>query len=203
MKEFYEDLYDLPEQNALKTKGGFFIGFSREELSSYFGLLLEKKSLEQMVGETVYWVLIPSIVSIYSYPIILFITGNLGYTLLASLGLLMSMSLFNQSSYNYSINRYLVRPLSNIVPKALFNILGSFLLFRTGHSTFISISPLIWWLLNDRIPLVYLVIELLMIKIKSRMYKLSDPDGVLRQVGIYWAKRYDFTITEDGQIIKK
>lgn len=200
MEDFYEELYEVDDQDAIKTKGGLYIAFSRKELSKYFGILLQKRSLEQMVGETAYWLLIPSIVGIYSFPIILFISKNFIYTLLASIGLLMSMSLFNQTSYNYFINRYIVRPLANPIPKALINAVFAILLFRADIGIWLAISPVIWWILNDRIPVIYLLLELLMLTIKGWLYKLADPDGVLRQVAIYWAKKHGLTINEDGKI---
>ncbi len=203
MNEFWEDLTDTPERDALVTKRGLRINFSRKELNRFFGSLLEKRPLECMVGETAHWVLIPSLVAVYSFPIILFITKNPWYTLMSSLGLMMSMSLFNQFSYNYNINKYLVKPASSILAKLTINTVGAILLlYQAGTSLWLVFLPFIWWLLNDFVPVIYLLSEMFLIKIKAWMWNLADPDGVLRQVGVYWAKKYGLEINEYGKVLK-
>lgn len=201
MNRFWEDLHETPQRDALVTKRGLRISFSRKELNEFFGKLLDKRPLECMVGETSFWVLIPSLVAIYSFPIILYITTNPWYTLMSSLGLMMSMSLFNQGSYNFKVNNYLVKPASNIIPKLLINLLGAISLYKIGANIWLVVMPFIWWVLNDFIPVVYLLTELLLIKAKTWMWKLADPDGVLRQVGIYWAKKYDLKVSENGKVL--
>lgn len=201
LQEFWEDLMETPEKDALVTRRGLRISFSRKELTKFFGILLGKRSLECMVGETAYWVLIPSLVAIYSFPILLFITKNPWYTLMSSLGLMMSMSLFNQFSYNFTINKYLVKPASNILAKLTINALGAILLYQAGMSLWLVGLPFIWWALNDFIPVIYLLSEMVLIKIKSWMWNLADPDGVLRQVGIYWAKKYGMKTNEHGKVL--
>lgn len=201
MNDFWEDIKETPERDALMTKRGLRISFSKKELTKYFGKLLEKHPLECMVGETAYWVLIPSLVAIYSFPIILFITKNPWYSLMASLGFMMSTSLFNQSSYNYTINKYFVRPAANILAKLTINIVGSVLLYQAGVSIWLVVLPFIWWLLNDFLPLIYLLSEMILMKFKTGMWNLADPDGVLRQVGIYWAKKYGLEVNENGKVL--
>ncbi len=201
MNGFWEDLYETPQKDALVTKRGLRISFSQKELNDFFGKLLEKRPLEYMVGETSFWVLIPSLAAIYSFPILLCITGNPWYTLMSSLGLMISMSLFNQFSYNYNINNYLVKPASNIIPKLLINSLGSIFLYMTGADIWLTALPFIWWFLNDFVPVIYLLTEILLIKAKTLMWNLGDPDGVLRQVGIYWAKKYNLKTGENGKVL--
>ncbi len=201
MNGFWEDLNETSQKDALVTNRGLRISFSRKELNSFFGRLLEKRPLECMVGETSSWVLIPSLVAVYSFPIILYITNNPWYTLMSSLGLMISMSLFNQFSYNYKINNYLVKPASNIIPKLFINLLGAVFLYMTGADVWLAVLPFIWWALNDFVPIVYLITEILLIKAKTAMWNLSDPDGVLRQVGMYWAKKYDLKVNENGKVL--
>jgi len=201
LSEFWQDINETPQKDALITGSGLRISFSRKELNDFFGKLLKKRELECMVGETASWVLIPSLVAIYSFPIILFITKNPWYSLMSSLGLMMSWSLFNQSSYNYKINKYLVKPGSSIIPKIIVNLFGATALYMSGASIWLVVLPFIWWVLNDFIPIIYLLSELILIKPKSWMWTLADPDGVLRQVGIYWAKKYGLEISETGKVL--
>lgn len=202
MNDFWEDLTETPERDAVVTRRGLRISFSRKELTKFFGSLLGKRPLESMVGETAYWVLIPSLVAIYSFPILLFITKNVWYTLMSSLGLMMSMSLFNQFSYNFPINKYLVKPASSILAKLTINTLGAVLLYQAGTSLWLVVLPFIWWALNDFVPLIYLLSEMILIKAKTWMWNLADPDGVLRQVGIYWAKKYGLETNEHGKVLQ-
>ena len=201
MKEFWEDLNEVPSEDSLVTKGGLKINFSRRELKEHFGLLLDKRPLEVLVGETAYWLLIPALVSVYSFPILLYISKSLFYTTMAALGLMMSTSIFNQHSYNHVVNTYLVKPAVNPIAKLLVNSIFAVLLYRAEGNVWYLLAPFVWWILNDRIPLIYLLSELLMIKFKKWMYNLGDPDGVLRQAGIYWAKKYDLEVTKSGKII--
>jgi len=194
-------LNEVPGEDSLITKGGLKIHFSRKELREHFGLLLDKRPLEILVGETAYWLLIPALISIYSFPIILYISRNFFYTIMASIGLMMSTSLVNQGSYNHTVNTYLVKPAVNPIPKLLVNFIFGVLLYRAEGSFWYLLTPFIWWILNDRIPIIYLLSELLMIKFKNWMYNLGDPDGVLRQVGIYWAKKLDLEATKSGKIL--
>lgn len=202
MNDFWEDLTETPERDAVVTRRGLRISFNRKELTKFFGSLLGKRPLESMVGETAYWVLIPSLVAIYSFPILLFITKNVWYTLMSSLGLMMSMSLFNQFSYNFPINKYLVKPASSILAKLTINTLGAVLLYQAGTSLWLVVLPFIWWALNDFVPLIYLASEMILIKAKTWMWNLADPDGVLRQVGIYWAKKYGLETNEHGKVLQ-
>ncbi len=201
MNGFWEDLNETPQKDALLTKRGLRISFSKKELNDFFGKLLEKRPLECMVGETSFWVLIPSLAAIYSFPLILCITRNPWYTLMSSLGLMISMSLFNQFSYNYNVNNYLVKPASNILPKLLINSFGTVFLYMTGADIWLAALPFIWWFLNDFVPIIYLITELLLIKAKTLMWNLGDPDGVLKQVGIYWAKKYNLKTGENGKVL--
>jgi hypothetical protein len=201
VKEFWEEINEVPGEDALVTKGGLRINFSRRELKEHFGILLNQRPLELMIGETAYWLLIPSLVSIYSFPVILFISNSIFYSIMASLGLMMSTSLFNQGSYNHKVNSFLVKPATNIIPKLLINLVFAILLYRTGKDVWFLLIPFIWWILNDRIPLIYLLSELIMLKVKGWMYNLADPDGVLRQVGMYWAKKYDLEVTKSGKVL--
>lgn len=201
MKEFWEDLSEVPGEHSLVTKGGLKINFSRRELKAHFGLLLDKRPLEVLVGETAYWLLIPALVSVYSFPILLYISKSLFYTTMAALGLMMSTSLFNQFSYNHVINTYLVKPAVSPIAKLLVNLIFAILLYRAEGNVWYLLAPFVWWILNDRIPLIYLFSELLMIKFKKWMYNLGDPDGVLRQAGIYWANKYDLEVTKSGKIL--
>ena len=201
--EFWEDLTDVPEQNAILTKRGLRISFGKKELQEYFGHLLDKRPLEYLVGETAYWVLIPSLSAIYSFPIILFVTKSPFYTFMASLGLMMSMSLFNQSSYNYIINRYLVRPAASLLAKLSINLVGAYLLYQADVAIWLVILPFIWWTLNDFVPLIYVLSEFILLRIKMWMWNLADPDGVLRQVGIYWAKKYNMEVTKHGKVLSR
>lgn len=190
MKDFCDQQIVMDNDDGLVTKDGLKISFSRKELSEHFGILLDKRPLECLVGETAYWLLIPSLAAIYSFPLILYISEKFLYTFMASLGLMMSTSLFNQNAYNYPINKYLIRPAAHPLAKTFFNLIFAVLLYQKGHNFWYVVTPFIWWILNDRIPLVYLLSELLMIRVKKLMYSLADPDGVLRRVAIYWAKKY-------------
>lgn len=202
MKLFWKEIIETPDKKAILTKGGLRINFSIKELQKFFGSLLDKHPLECMVAETSYWVLIPSLVSIYSFPIILLITLNPWYALMSSLGLLISMSLFNQSSYNYYINKYIVRPAASLAAKLAFYLIMLFLLNKSGVSGWLLALPLIWWIFNDFVPLIYLAIEMLLLKAKMWMWNLADPDGVLRQVGIYWAKKHGLKTNENGRVLE-
>jgi hypothetical protein len=190
MKDFCDTVIAQDNEDGLITKDGLKISFSRRELNKQFGVLLEKRPLECLIGETAYWLLIPSLAAIYSFPVILFISQKFFYTIMASLGLMMSTSLFNQNAYNYHINKYLIRPAAHPLVKTIFILIFAALVYQSTHNYWHVITPFIWWIFNDRIPLIYLISEMLMVKVKKLMYKLADPDGVLRRVAIYWVKKY-------------
>lgn len=200
MTDFWKDLFDIPEEKAIQIKGGMKIGFSRQELEDYFNILLEERPLERMAGEAACWVLIPSTAGVYSFPIILWVTQSLALASLGSLGFMMSFSLLNQGAYNYFINRYFIQILVHLIPKVLFLTAAALLLYKNGYSLLISLFPFLWYIFIDRIPVLYLISELFLAKTKGWMYKLPDPDGVLRQVGWYWARRYHLTQSESGRV---
>ena len=200
MADFWQDLFDIPEEKALQIKGGMKISFSRQELKDYFDILLDIRPLERLAGETACWVLIPSTTGVYSFSIIFWVTKSLVLASLGSLGFMMSFSLLNQGAYNYFINKDFVRVFVHLITKVLYLIAAALLLYKNGHTLFISLSPFLWYIFIDRIPILYLISELLVAKTKSWMYKLPDPDGVLRQVGWYWARRYHLTQSESGRV---
>lgn len=200
MADFWQDLFDIPEEKALHIKGGLKIGFSRKELQDYFNILLDIRPLERLVGETACWVLIPSTLAIYSFPIMFWITKSLFLTCVGSFGFMMSFSLLNQSAYNYFINRYLVRFFAHIIPKVIFLIAAAIMLYQSNHNLFIAFFPFLWYLFIDRIPILYLLSELMLAKTKTWMYNLPDSDGVLRQVGWYWARKYRLTQSKSGKV---
>lgn len=201
MAEFWQDLTDVPQEGALQTKGGMKISHTRQELEEYFSILLESRSLEQLAGETAYWVLIPSIVAVYSFPVMLWITKSVGWAALGSFGLMMSFSLLNQSAYHYLINKYLIRPASHALPKLLFIAGLSLLLYQSERNLYVALFPLLWYVFIDRVPILYLLSELMLVKTKAWLYKLPDPDGVLRQVGWYWARKYGLRQSDSGKIL--
>lgn len=203
MADFWQEFTEIEHEHALQTQGGMKIGFSRQELEDYFNVLLEKRSLEQMIGETAYWVLIPSTIAVYSFPVLLLISNSLLWAVLGSFGFMMSFSVLNQSIYNYVFNRYIVRPVSHAVPKVMLMTASGVYFYWSGLGVITALFPLFWYFVIDRIPILYLLCELLLIKTKSWLYKLPDPDGVLRQVGWYWARKYKLAQNDSGRIIAK
>lgn len=203
MTDFWQDFTEIEHEHALQTQGGMKIGFSRQELEDYFNVLLEKRSLEQMIGETAYWVLIPSIIAVYSFPVLLFVSNSLLWAVLGSFGFMMSFSVLNQSMYNYVFNRYIVRPVSHAIPKVVVMILAGVYFYLNDMGIITALFPLFWYFIIDRIPILYLICELILIKTKSWLYKLPDPDGVLRQVGWHWARKYKLAQNDSGRIIGK
>src|SRR5215207_4367404 len=102
---FAVDFQDVPGQ-CLYAQGGLKFRADEEPLRRYFSQVLPYVSLNDLIGEAVFWVLFPSSLAIWTFPFLLYLYG-VGFSLMAGVVLFLLAGIVHQYVYLKSLN-YLV-----------------------------------------------------------------------------------------------
>ncbi len=172
------------EGDAVIAQGGLKFRAGEAALKRYFGSILGFVALSDLIGEAVFWSLLPSTVSIWLFPLTLMSFSSL-VAVAAGVGAFLAFQIFHMKFYVKPLN-YLVfifgnRPLqflaylvfaasfiySGQITKSI--VLGSwFCMFALGVSEL---------LLVPIIPVI------------SALFALPPSDQVLRKVGWYYGRK--------------
>jgi len=72
---FFVDYQNVPGQ-CVYAKGGLKFRADEEALRRYFAPILPYVSLNDLIGEAVFWVLLPSSLAIWTFPFLLYYRGG-------------------------------------------------------------------------------------------------------------------------------
>lgn len=192
-------LFELDIQsgpNESTYAGGVKFRASRLALESYFSPVLTYVSLNDLVGEAVFWMLLPWTFAIYLFPFLLF-TKGLVFALFVTLISYLLLGLLHWFVYIRPIN-YLLFFFANPIPQIVLYIIFGVLFYLSG--SYFEIISLVIALLFFRLGggeiLCFIFFQPLYI-IAGIYYRrtgnyllLPTSDQVLRTVGFYYAKKH-------------
>jgi hypothetical protein len=179
-------LFKLPYKNVpdfgISARG---IKFSKDEeyLRNYFAPILDFISLNDLIGEAVFWLLFPGTICFYLFLVCLIFLGPLASILIA-LGAYVALDFLHHLIYFKPLN-YIVFALGNPIPKIIMILITSIIFYKTGNTIYILYAGL-WYFLGDFLEQIA-IIPFRMIYLKF-IFSLPTNDQVLRNVGLYYRK---------------
>jgi len=99
---FAVDYRNVPGQ-CVYAQGGLKFRADEEALRRYFSQILPYVSLNDLIGEAVYWVLFPSSLAVWTFPFLLYFQG-LAFTLVTVAVLFLVAGIAHQYMYSKSLN---------------------------------------------------------------------------------------------------
>jgi len=182
---FAVDYQDVPGQ-CVYAQGGLKFRADEGALRRYFSQILPYVSLNDLIGEAVFWILFPSSLAIWTFPFLFYFQG-VGFALLAALILFLLAGIAHQYIYLKSLN-YLVFVFGNrLLQLAGYVVWGVVFLAGGSISNTLIIGA---WFIFFALGLGDLILGLLPILFQGRLFSLPLSDQVLRTVGIYYGAKF-------------
>jgi len=174
---------NVPGQ-CVYAEGGLKFRADEYKLRHYFSPILSYISLNDLIGEAVFWSLLPSTLAIWIFPVFLYFKGIL-FALISTLILYLIAEIGHQIFYSKLLN-YIVFILGNKVLAFIIYLILAIILI---HSGFIKqVIALAGWFLfsaSGSIELMSFPIALISVK----FFGLPESDQVLRNIGWHYGRK--------------
>ncbi len=183
---FSVDYQNDPGQ-CIYAQGGLKFRADEEALRRYFSPILPYVSLNDLIGEAVFWVLLPSSLAIWTFPFLLYYYGAVlavGATLLLST----FVGVVHQYVYLKSINYWVFIFGNRLLWLAGYVVWAVIFIFQgsSANVVFLGVWLIIFWLgLGDTIHNL-----LLPILFRKKFFSLPLSDQVLRTIGFYYGVKF-------------
>jgi hypothetical protein len=194
---FAVEYQDVPGRGVI-AQGGLKFRASEEALSRYFAPILPYVSLNELIGEAVFWITIPSAITIWAFPLFLYLYG-LPLGLLLALGLHVIAEVIHQIVYIKLLN-YLSFFGNRMVQIMAYIILGIVFGF-TGHGTWtIALAGVLTFYAVGLSEVLMSVVDIFLAKFVG----IPKSDQLLRLIGWHYGRKYtnddptEWTMFDDG-----
>ena len=178
------------------AEGGLKFRADEKKLKQYFAPILPYVSLNDLIGEAVFWTMFAECLSTYIFPFVLYYKGVV-LSIITALVAFLIAKIYSYFFYNKILN-YLVFFLANPLPKLI--LYAVFLVIFILSRSFAKIAVLITWLLGSFLgiyevftPIVYFPLVIIgrayFQKTKEFLF-LPPSDQILRNIGWYYARKF-------------
>jgi len=182
---FWVNYQNAPGQ-CIYAQGGLKFRADEEALCRYFAPILPHVSLNDLIGEAVFWVLLPSTLAIWIFPFLLY-SQEILFAIIIGLVLYLILEIGHMTLYLKPLN-YLVFILANPLPQFVVYIVWAVILIRSGSVK--EAIVLAAWFLSFRFGLESLISSILLIPFYKIYFSLPPSDTVLRNIGWHYAKKF-------------
>ena len=189
--------YQNEQGKCVYAKGGLKFRSDENTLRSYFAPILPHISLNDIIGESVFWSMLPSTSAVWIFPLLLYFKGGL-FALIASLILQLILEVGHLLFYSKKIN-YIIFILGNGFLAFVFYLILVIMLIISGQTTEAMFLG-IWFLFFTMGGNEFLVVSLayLLLFLPSRIYFkktrefliLPKSDQILKNVSWYYARKF-------------
>jgi|GEM_PF-3578941 len=178
-------LFALDYQNVpgecIYAEGGLKFRADEKALCRYFSPILPYVSLNDLIGEAVFWVLLPSSLAIWIFPFLLYYCGAV-FAIITAAIFFIFVGIGHQHIYLKPLN-YLVFVFGNRLLQLIGYIAWAVIFILDGSIT--NILHIGAWFVFFAFGLGDMILGLLPILFGGRIFSLPLSDQVLRTVGIY------------------
>lgn len=177
--------YQDVEGRGVIAQGGLKFRASEDSLCHYFAPILPFVSLNDLIGEAVFWILMPSTIAVWAFPLLLYMKG-LPSALVWSFGLHILAYVIHLLVYIKPLN-YLVFILGNKVLQFVAYVVLVVVCALTGH---------IAWAIALAVVFLFYVVSVSEILVSiltfpvNRLVGLPTSDQLLRLIGWYYGRKY-------------
>lgn len=188
---FWVEYQNVPGQ-CVYAKGGLKFRADEDALLRYFAPILPYVSLNDLIGEAVFWILLPSILAIWTFPIFLYSQGIL-FAIIATAVLYLIAEILTLIFYIKPLN-YLVFIFANPLLKVAAYIVWAIILILSGSILEAIILGI--YFLFFAFGLDVLMFGFLLIPLFVKLFSLAPSDQVLRNINWYYGRKFGLDPTE-------
>lgn len=182
---FAVDYQNVPGQ-CVYAQGGLKFRADEEALRRYFSTILPHVSLNDLIGEAVFWVLLPSSLAIWTFPFLLYYQGSV-FALVVVIVLFLLVGIAHQYIYLKPLNYLLFIFGNRLLQLAGYVVLAVIFIVAGSIANALIIGA---WFILFALGLGDLLLGLLPILFRGKLFSLPQSDQVLRTVGIYYGAKF-------------
>ena len=184
MALFAVEYQEVPGRGVI-AQGGLEFRASEHSLLHYFAPILPFVSLNDLIGEAVFWILMPSTIAVWAFPPLLYIKG-LPQALVWMFGFNILAAAIHLLVYIKPLN-YVVFILGNKILQFVVYVVLVVASARTGHNHWaIALSGVF---LFYAIGVAELILGVIILPV-NRFVGLPTSDQLLRLIGWYYGRKY-------------
>ena len=176
--------YQNVEDQCVYAQGGLKFRADEDRLMNYFKPILSKVTLNDLIGEAVYWTLLPQVLIILIFPFLLSIKGFL-FAGLLSLAFYIVLD-FLHLNYYFKFFNYFSFIFGNPIMQVLYYLAWGVIFYKTQRV--INIYVIGSFLLLINLGLFKFFSSIILFYPVSK-YFLPPSDQVLRKVGWYYGRK--------------
>ncbi len=170
------------------AQGGLKFRASEQSLSRYFAPILPFVTLNDLIGEAAFWILMPSTIAVWTLPLLLYLTG-LPWALTWTIGLYLLAHIIHQLVYFKSLN-YIVFMLGNRILQFVVYLFLAIVFANTNHLDWTITLAAMFLCIALGLDVIFVSPLTLVL---NRFVGLPTSDQLLRLIGWHYARKY----TED------
>lgn len=198
---FSVDYRNVPGQ-CVYAQGGLKFRADEDALCRYFAPILPYVSLNDLIGEALFWFMLPSTLAIWIFPFLLYSRG-IFFAVIATAALYLLVKIWHMFLYIKSVN-YLVFILGNPIPELVAYIVWAIIFISSDYITKIIILGV--WFLGFKLGIdevfssifyfAFLPIQRAYFKKIKKFLFLPLSDQILINIGWYYAKKFGIDPTK-------
>lgn len=182
---FAVDYHNVPGQYVY-AEGGLKFRADEEKLRSYFAPILPYMSLNDLIGEALFWTMFPATVALWFFPFLLYFKGFL-FALIFTVALYLIVQIAHLITYFKPLN-YVVFIFGNKFFTLVAYIVWATILIITGSGGEVFILGA--WFVLFALGLEQLILAPILLSCFKIFLSLPPSDQILRNVGWYYGKKF-------------
>jgi len=182
---FSVEYRNVPGQ-CIYARGGLKFRADEDALYQYFEPILHNVTLNDLIGEAVFWSMLPSTIALWTFPFLLLCKGAI-FALITTIIIYLILEIGHLSIYIKPLN-YIIFILGNNVLAFIVYIIWAVIFIITGAKGQIIILGA--WFLFFAVGLNKLIILFPFIPILTKIFSLPPSDQILRNIGWNYARKY-------------
>lgn len=188
-------LFSLNYQNVpgqcVYARGGLKFRADENTLRRYFSPILPHVSLNDLIGEAVFWSMLPSTLAIWTFPFLLYFKGIL-FALITTAILYLIVEIGHLSFYLKPLN-YIIFILGNNFLAFIVYLIWTAILIFSGSIERVIILGI--WFVFFALGFSQLIL-LPLLPILTKFFALPPSDQILRNIGWYYGRKSGFDPTK-------
>jgi hypothetical protein len=181
---FAVEYQDVPGRGVI-TQGGLKFRASEPSLCRYFAPILPFVTLNDLIGEAVFWFLMPSTIAVWSFPLLLYLKG-LPWALIWMFGLYIFAQVFHLFMYVKPLN-YLIFILGNRILQLVAYFVIAIVFMLKGYIAWaISLAAVF---LFYAVGVSEIIAGIFTFPV-NRFVGLATSDQLLRLIGRHYGRKY-------------
>ena len=185
--------YENVPGHGIYAQGRLKFRFDEDALRRYFAEILPYVSLNELIGEAVFWFMLPSAIAIWTFPFLLYYSQGILFTVVGAVALYFIAEMAHLFFYLKPLNHILLIFGNHFLALIVYVIYAIILILSGSLMKAIILGA--WFLffalgLNELLSLIiFVVVGRVYFSQKKRFLTLLKPDQILINIGWYYASK--------------